>query len=77
MNWSNIKVRDLEKVFNDIFNPEVLYGIQAKIYDEALIQSNHYGISWKQEMINKDLYLDFITDYLENEGMNPQDFKSN
>lgn len=77
MNWSNIKVRDLEKVFDDIFNPELLYGKQAELYDEALAQSNHYGISWKQEMKDKDIYVDFIIDYLEKEEMKPEDFNSN
>lgn len=77
MNWSNIELRDLEKVFNQVFNPEVLYGVQAEIYDEALTQSKHFGISWKQEMIDKGLYFSFLTNFLENEGINPQDFNSN
>jgi hypothetical protein len=77
MNWSDIKLRDLEKVFDDIFNPELLYGKEAELYDEALTQSNHYGISWKQEMKDKDIYLDFIIDYLEKEEMKPEDFNSN
>jgi len=77
MNWSIIELRDLEKVFNQVFNPEVLYGDYAEIYDEALTQSKHFGISWKQEMVDKELYFSFVTNYLENEGMNPQDFNSN
>jgi hypothetical protein len=77
MSWNEIKLKELEKVFNEIFSPELLYGKQAEIYDEALVQSNHYGITWKQEMINKDIYLDFLIDYLENEGISPEDFKSN
>jgi hypothetical protein len=77
MSWNEIKLKELEKVFNEIFSPELLYGKQAEIYDEALSQSNHYGITWKQEMMNKDMYVDFVIDYLENEGVSPEDFKSN
>jgi len=77
MNWNDIKLRDLERVFDDIFNPELLYSTQAEFYDEAITQSNHYGISWKQEMKDKNIYLNFITNYLENEEMKPEDFNSN
>ncbi len=77
MSWNEIKLKELEKVFNEIFSPELLYGKQAEIYDEALAQSNHYGITWKQEMMNKDMYVDFVIDYLENEGISPEDFKTN
>ena len=79
MNWNKIKLRDLEKVFNTIFNPESLYGEQAIIYDEALSKSNHFGTTWKEEMqkISEYVYLDFLVSVLEEEGMTPDDFKEN
>ena len=43
MNWSKINIRDLEKVFDEVFNPEMLYGFQAIQYDEALRKSSYYG----------------------------------
>ena len=75
MNWSKINIRDLEKVFDEVFNPEMLYGFQAIQYDEALKKSSYYGINWKKEMQNEDVYFNFVTDYLENEGLTPNDFK--
>ena len=75
MNWSKINIRDLEKVFDEVFNPEMLYGFQAIQYDEALKKSSYYGINWKKEMQNEDVYYNFVTDYLENDGVTPDDFK--
>ena len=75
MNWSKINIRDLEKVFDEVFNPEMLYGFQAIQYDEALKKSSYYGINWKKEMQNEDVYFNFVTDFLENEGLTPNDFK--
>ncbi len=79
MKWNKIKLRDLEKVFNTIFNPESLYGEQANIYDEALSKSNHFGTTWKEEMqkVSEYVYLDFIVSVLEEDGMTPDDFKEN
>ena len=77
MNWSKINIRDLEKVFDEVFNPEMLYGFQAIQYDEALKKSSYYGINWKKEMQNEDVYFNFVTDFLENEGLTPNDFKEN
>jgi hypothetical protein len=77
MNWSKINIRDLEKVFDEVFNPEMLYGFQAIQYDEALRKSSYYGINWKKEMQNEDVYYNFVTDYLENDGVTPDDFKEN
>jgi hypothetical protein len=79
MSWSKIKLRDLEKVFNRIFNTESLYGEQAIIYDEALSKSNHFGTTWKEEMqkVSEYVYLDFIVSVLEEDGMTHDDFKEN
>jgi hypothetical protein len=79
MSWNKIKLRDLEKVFNIIFNPESLYGEQAIIYDEALSKSKHFGTTWKEEMqkVSENVYLNFIVSVLEEEGMTPDDFKEN
>ena len=79
MSWSKIKLRDLEKVFNRIFNTESLYGEQAIIYDEALSKSKYFGTTWKEEMqkVSEYVYLDFIVSVLEEDGMTPDDFKEN
>ena len=77
MKWSEIKVKDLEKVFNDIFNPELLFGFDAILYDEALQKSNHFGTTWQQEMKKNEVYLNFVFHFLENEGVTPDDFKEN
>ena len=77
MNWSKINIRDLEKVFNEVFNPETLFGFQAIQYDEALRKSSYYGTTWKKEMENEDVYFNFVRDYLENDGVTPDDFKEN
>jgi hypothetical protein len=79
MSWNKIKLRDLEKVFNRIFNPESLYGEQAIIYDEALSKSKHFGTTWKEEMqkVSDNVYLYFIVSVLEEDGMTPDDFKEN
>jgi hypothetical protein len=76
MKWAKIKLKDLENVFNDIFNPELLYGEQAKNYDIALANSKHFGTTWKQEMQKESeyLYLDFIVNYLEEAGYTTTDF---
>ena len=77
MNWNKIKLRDLEKVFNTIFNPESLYGEQAIIYDEALSKSNHFGTTWKNEMqkVSEYVYFDFIVNYLEEQDYTSDEFK--
>ena len=79
MSWNKIKLRDLEKVFNRIFNTESLYGEQAIIYDEALSKSKYFGTTWKEEMqkVSEYVYLDFIVSVLEEDGMTPDDFKEN
>jgi hypothetical protein len=77
MKWNEIKLKDLEKVFNEIFNPELLYGFDAILYDDALEKSNHFGTTWQQEMQNDEVYLNFIFHYLENEGITPEDFSNN
>jgi hypothetical protein len=79
MNWNQIKLRDLEKEFSRVFNPESLYGEQATIYDEALLKSKYYGTTWKEEMqnVNEFVYVDFIVSVLEEYGMTPHDFKEN
>jgi len=77
MKWSEIKVKDLEKVFNEIFNPELLYGFDAILYDDALEKSNHFGTTWQQEMKKDEVYINFLTSYLENEGVTTDDFSNN
>ena len=77
MKWSEIKVKDLEKVFNEIFNPELLFGFDAILYDEALEKSNHFGTTWQQEMKKDEVYLNFVFHYLENEGVTTDDFSNN
>jgi len=79
MNWDKIKLRDLEKEFSRVFNPESLYGEQATLYDEALSQSKYYGITWREEMrkVSEYVYLDFIVSVLEENGMTPEDFREN
>lgn len=76
MSWDRVKLRDLEKVFNGVFNPESLYGLQAFIYDEAVLKSNHFGTTWKEEMenVSESTYFDFIVDVLEEEGITSDDF---
>lgn len=75
--WKKIKLKDIENAFYKIFNPELLYGEQADIYDEALKNANHFGTTWKKEMqkIDEYVYLDFITNYLEEEEVCPEDFE--
>jgi hypothetical protein len=75
--WSKIKLKDLEKEFNQVFVPENLYGVLAIMYDDALSKSNDYGTTWKEEMQKVGLYLDFISEILEQEGLTPNDFRSN
>ena len=77
ISWTKIKLKDLEKVFYEIFNPELLYGEQAKIYDEALAKSNHFGTTWKNEMqkVSEYVYFDFIVNYLEEQDYTSDEFK--
>jgi hypothetical protein len=77
MKWNEIKLKDLEKVFNEIFNPELLYGYNAILYDEALEKSNNFGTTWQQEMKKDEIYLEFIVNYLENEGITTDEFSNN
>jgi hypothetical protein len=79
MNWKKIKLRDLEKEFNEIFNPESLYGEHAIIYDIALFNSKKFETTWKEEMqkIGADVYLDFVVSFLEENNMTPEDFREN
>jgi hypothetical protein len=79
MNWNKIKLRDLEKEFNEIFNPESLFGEQANIYDIALSKSKYFGTTWKEEMqkISEYVYLNFIVNVLEENNMTPEDFREN
>lgn len=77
MKWNEIKQKDLEKVFNEIFNPELLYGFDAILYDDALEKSNNFGTTWQQEMQKDEVYLNFIFHFLENEGITPDDFSNN
>jgi hypothetical protein len=75
--WSKIKLKDLEKVFNEIFNPKELHGVLASMYDEALRKSNYYGTTWQEEMKKDSIYLDFISEILEQENLSPNDFTEN
>jgi hypothetical protein len=72
--WSKIKLKDLEKVFYEVFNPQELYGVLANMYDEALSKSKDYGTTWKEEMQKNSIYVDFISSVLENEGLSISDF---
>jgi hypothetical protein len=77
MKWNEIKQKDLEKVFNEIFNPELLYGFDAILYDDAIEKSNNFGTTWQQEMQKDEVYINFLTSYLENEGVTTDDFSNN
>ena len=79
MAWDKIKIKDLENEFFIIFNEKELYGEQAIIYDEALSKSKYFGTTWKKEMqnIGESFYRDFIISIIEEEGLTPNDFKSN
>ncbi len=78
MTWDKIKIKDLEIAFFVIFKAKELYGEQAIIYDEALSKSKYFGTTWKEEMqnIGESVYLDFIISIIEEEGLTPNDFKS-
>ena len=78
MAWDKIKIKDLENEFFIIFNEKELYGEQAIIYDEALSKSKYFGTTWKKEMQNicESFYRDFIISIIEEEGLTPNDFKS-
>ena len=71
MNWSKINIRDLEKVFDEVFNPEMLYGFQAIQYDEALKKSSYYGINWKKEMQNENFSIKDFLDQMNSIGCIP------
>jgi hypothetical protein len=71
--WIELKIKDYEKVFNRIFNPESLFGYSAVLYDEALTKSKNYGTTWQEEMEKQGNYFDFLVDYLESEGLTPND----
>jgi hypothetical protein len=32
--WSKVNKRQIERIFNEVFNPELLYGFDAILYDE-------------------------------------------
>jgi hypothetical protein len=75
--WSKVKKRQIENIFNEVFNPELLYGVDAILYDEAIVKSNHFGTTWQEEMKKDDVYDNFVLQFIENEGMTPDDFKEN
>jgi hypothetical protein len=74
--WSKVKRKEIERVFNEVFNPELLYGFDAILYDEALVKSNHFGTNWSDEMKKDEVYNNFILHYLENEGITPEEFEN-
>jgi hypothetical protein len=71
--WTELKMKEYEKVFNRIFNPESLFGFDAIIYDEALVNSKNYGTTWQEEMEKQGNYFEFVVNYLENENLTPAD----
>jgi hypothetical protein len=75
--WSKVNKKQIENVFNEIFEPELLYGLDAIIYDEALAKANHFGTTWQDEMKKDEVYDNFVLNFLENESMTPDDFKEN
>jgi hypothetical protein len=75
--WSKVKKRQIENIFNEVFNPELLYGVDAILYDEAIVKSNYFGTTWQEEMKKDDVYDNFVLQFIENEGMTPDDFKEN
>jgi hypothetical protein len=72
--WFLNKFKDYEKIFNQLFSPEKLFGYEAIIYDEALKKSNYFGTTWKEELEKVDLYFSFVINYLESEGYSPDYF---
>ena len=74
--WSKVDKRQIERVFNEIFNPELLYGFDAIIYDDALAKSNHFGTTWIDEMKKNEMYDNFVLHYIENEGITPEEFEN-
>jgi hypothetical protein len=74
--WSKVNKREIERIFNEVFNPELLYGFDAILYDEALVKSNHFGTDWIEEMKKNEVYDNFILHYLENEGITPEEFEN-
>ncbi len=75
--WSKVDKTEIERVFNEVFNPELLYGFDAVLYDNALIKSNHFETTWKEEMEKDEVYDNFVLHFLENEGITPDDFTEN
>ena len=73
---NELKRKEIERVFNEVFNPELLYGFDAILYDEALVKSNHFGTNWYDEMKKDEVYNNFILHYLENEGITPEEFEN-
>lgn len=74
--WSKVNKRVIERAFNEMFNPELLYGFDAILYDEALSKANHYGTEWMDEMKKDEVYENFMLHYLENEGITPEEFEN-
>lgn len=74
--WSKISKKEIERVFNEMFNPELLYGFDAILYDEALSKANHFGTDWVSEMKKDEVYDNFMLHYLENEGITPDEFEN-
>lgn len=72
--WMRINQKEVENRFDKIFNPEMLWGYQAIVYDDALTRANNYGTHWKEEMEKDDVLFFFMCDCLEQEGITVSDF---
>lgn len=72
--WSTIRQKDIEKTFYEMFDPEMLYGYQAIVYDDALNNANHFGTDWKTEMEKDEVLFIFMCDFLEQQGVSVDDF---
>jgi hypothetical protein len=72
--WSVVRQKDIEKTFDEMFDPELLYGYQAIVYDDALTKANHFGTNWKKEMQKDEVLNTFMCDFLEQEGVSVNDF---
>jgi len=75
--WSKLRQKDIEKRFDEVFNPEMLYGYQAIVYDDALMRANHFGTDWKTEMEKDEVLFNFMCDFLEQEGFSVEDVMMN
>jgi hypothetical protein len=73
-NWLKVDKREIERIFNEVFNPELLHGFDSIMYDEAVSKSNYFGTDWVEEMKKDEVYDNFILHYLENEGITPEEF---